>query len=62
MIYDHDARIHKLVYSQEELNEHLADGWRLQPFPAEASPERDLDPADAREVAEIEKQIKKPRK
>lgn len=61
LIYDHVARKHKPVHSEEELDAHLAKGWSKEPYPAEVE-ETELSAADQAEAAEIDARLKKKKK
>ena len=58
LIYNHGNRTHKLVQDEEQLQEHLAAGWDMRPYPMEAAPEPPrLDAAAAAEADEVNQQL-----
>jgi len=58
MIYHHGKRAHKVIQNEEQLAEHLGQGWDTQPYPAEPPEPVHLDAAAAAEAAAIDTQLK----
>lgn len=61
LVYDHDARTHRVVRNKAEEKAALEAGWLNEPFPAEA-PAEELDDDDAAEVARLDKIARKKKK
>lgn len=57
MIYHHTARKFKVVHDDEQLTEHLAQGWDKQPFAVEVDATPALSAADQREVEALDAKI-----
>lgn len=63
MIYHHGKRIYKVVQNEQQLEEHLADGWNKTPYAMdEPAPTVQLSPANAAEAEEVNKKLAELRK
>src|SRR4051812_46608699 len=58
MVYNHGKRTHKVIQNEEQLAEHLEQGWQTDPYPTEPPPPVQLDAASAAEADEMAKRIK----
>lgn len=59
LLYNHGTRKHKLVHKQSDLDAALADGFQIEPFPAEPLEPVQLDAAEEAEVAKIDAEARK---
>ncbi len=61
LMYQHDTKAAKAARNPEEKERMLAEGWSVDPFPAEM-PEIPLTAAEQAQVEEIDKELKKKRR
>ena len=63
MLYDHRLRSTTIVRSQPQMEQALADGWRLDPYPSEPVEEGpEFDAAVEAEIAAVDAELKKKKK
>ena len=59
IVYHHAKQAMRKVFTTDELDQHLAGGYSIEPFPSEVEELAPLEPAIAREAAAIDAHLKK---